>query len=181
MARILEGQKRPIRVLVYSKRGFSTLTESFAKEERSMNRAVVLLAIVALASVWGCSGDTTQMGTPVTSFEDVGTDATTLVSAVFCGKCGELKGTADCCLEGAELCASCNLHKGSALCCKLPAGVAGKDMCAKCGDVAGSELCCKEGAEICEKCTLHKGSALCCKLTQAPSFDPQLPSLDPEG
>lgn len=146
-----------------------------------MKKAVGLLAIVALASLWGCGGDTTQTPTPVTSFEDVGTDTTSFVAAVFCGKCGELKGSAVCCKEDVDVCEKCNLHKGSALCCKLPAELAGKDMCVKCGQVAGSELCCKEGAEICEKCSLQKGSPLCCKLTQAIPLDPQAPPLDPEG
>ncbi|MCD4653610.1 YHS domain-containing protein [bacterium] len=35
-----------------------------------------------------------------------------------CGKCGQCKGSKDCCKAGAKTCGKCGLHKGSPGCCK---------------------------------------------------------------
>ena len=84
--------------------------------------------------------------------------------AVYCGKCGEEKGSDKCCADG-EKCDKCGLHKGTALCCKhLPEDVAGKDICSGCGQVADSAHKCDPSAEKCDKCGLDKGSPACCKL-----------------
>lgn len=84
--------------------------------------------------------------------------------AIYCGKCGEVKGSDTCCKDG-EKCDKCAFHKGSALCCKhLPEDVAGKDICSGCGQTADAEHKCDPNAEKCEKCGLDKGSPACCKL-----------------
>jgi hypothetical protein len=97
--------------------------------------------------------------------------ATALVSTVYCGKCGELKGTDSCCAADAATCASCDLHKGSALCCKVDGELAGKDVCGKCGLEAGSADCCKTDAEQCPNCHLAASSPLCCKLHSLDGHD----------
>lgn len=74
---------------------------------------------------------------------EAGTTTETKQVAIYCGKCGEVKGSEKCCKEG-EKCDKCGLHKGSALCCKeLPEGAAGKDICSGCGQVAEANHQCK--------------------------------------
>ena len=113
--------------------------------------------VVFCLAFGGCSERPTTA--PKSSTED------TLVEV--CSKCGEIKGSDECCkLEGKTLCPKCGLIKGSPGCCKLP-----KDkstpvyICPKCGEIKGSDECCKlEGKTICPKCGLIKGSPGCCKL-----------------
>lgn len=38
---------------------------------------------------------------------------------MLCGKCGQIKGTEQCCKADAETCSKCGLHKGSPGCCKI--------------------------------------------------------------
>lgn len=85
---------------------------------------------------------------------------------VLCGKCGQIKGSAECCKADAAKCSKCGLIRGSPGCCKL--SESGKDvtLCAKCGQVKGSDLCCKADAVKCGKCGLAKGSPGCCKLSK---------------
>jgi YHS domain-containing protein len=61
---------------------------------------------------------------------------------VVCGKCGEMKGSEECCREGAKKCPECGLIKGSPGCCKLPGK--GKDavICGGCGKIEGSDESC---------------------------------------
>ena len=83
---------------------------------------------------------------------------------MYCGLCGEVKGTDKCCAEGAEKC-ECGMQKGSALCCvELSDDAKGKDMCASCGHVADEGHECDADCEKCTDCGLHKGSPLCCKV-----------------
>jgi hypothetical protein len=129
-----------------------------------MKNSMLSLALLAVVSLFaaGCGGESAQT-TPV------GEDEMLVSTAVFCGKCGHTKGSAECCDEACEACASCGLHKGSTLCCKVTEAVAGQDLCGACGQVAGSDACCAEDAEKCADCGLQKGSPLCCKLTSAES------------
>ncbi len=84
----------------------------------------------------------------------------------ICVKCGEIKGSDECCkLEGKAKCAMCGLIKGSPGCCKIPKGQMIVRICPKCGEIKGSDECCKlEGRTICPMCGLIKGSPGCCKI-----------------
>jgi len=86
---------------------------------------------------------------------------------VVCPLCGEIKGSAKCCVQGAAKCPKCGLNKGSIGCCRQLRPAPGeKDvvLCPKCGQVKGSATCCVAGAIRCPKCGLAKGSPGCCKL-----------------
>jgi hypothetical protein len=83
-----------------------------------------------------------------------------------CKKCGDIKGTKQCCAKGAAKCAGCGLNKGSVGCCKHLKPAAGEKevlICGKCGEVKGTKKCCAKGAKKCTKCKLNKGSVACCK------------------
>ena len=89
---------------------------------------------------------------------------------VVCQKCGEIKGSENCCKVDAEKCEKCGLNKGSIGCCKALKPAEGEKeivLCPKCGEVKGSDKCCKVDAEKCEKCGLNLGSPGCCKIAPA--------------
>lgn len=79
-----------------------------------------------------------------------------------CTKCGEVEGTAICCVEGVTKCSHCKLDAGSPGCCNADV-VAGKEVhvCGKCGDIAAASHKCNV-TDKCAACGLQKGSALCC-------------------
>ena len=84
-----------------------------------------------------------------------------------CLKCGEIKGTANCCKAGVAKCPKCGLNKGSIGCCrdlKPPEGKQDITICPKCGEIKGNAECCKVDAQKCPKCGLTKGSPGCCKI-----------------
>ncbi len=128
-----------------------------------------LVALVAICT-WGCSGadsggDKDAKTSPGSTTQVAGKPAGTqgMTNAVYCIKCGQVKGSEDCCKEDAEKC-SCGMAKGSPLCCvDLPADMKDGDFC-HCGWPVGHDNCCKEGAEVCTGCEMHKGSPLCCKI-----------------
>lgn len=128
---------------------------------------------VAAVLVWGCgkAADTSKSktdsksaaNTSTTSDEHASLDHDSLT--VYCGKCGEVKGSDKCCAADAEKC-SCGMIKGSPLCCvKLSEDAKGKDLCGKCGHVHSADHRCDADCETCE-CGLHKDSELCCKLNK---------------
>ena len=84
----------------------------------------------------------------------------------LCTKCGEIKGTKQCCDPKAVKCSVCSMDKGSIGCCQQLSGAKGKpitDLCGKCGEVKGSTKCCTPGAARCDKCKMNKGAPGCCK------------------
>ena len=123
-----------------------------------MKPVPALLLATAMAAVLvgvGCEANPTEK-----------TGGQTIASAPkICAKCGQIKGTDECCVPGAAICLKCGLVKGSPGCCKLPKG-AKQDvlLCVMCGQIKGSALCCKADAAICPKCGLAKGSPGCCKI-----------------
>lgn len=140
------------------------------RRRRSMSYVRFAMLALTLILATGCNQSAEQSGgagdsnatTGATS--DAGSATETKTVAIYCGKCGEEKGTAKCC-QDAETCSKCGLHTGTALCCKhLPSEVAGKDICGGCGQVAEGEHACDPNAEKCDKCGLDKGAAACCKL-----------------
>jgi len=113
--------------------------------------------------------------------------------AVICPKCGQVKGSSDCCKAGQATCQKCGLAKGSPGCCKVEKGTTeSAELCLACGNIKGSQECgancrtpkascpgchrvrgsagcCKSDAQLaqadlCAKCGLEKGSADCCRL-----------------
>lgn len=122
--------------------------------------AITLLGMLVLPA---CEKQEPTTAPPI-STPDVSKDAK-VSSVTLCSKCGQVKGTPVCCVEGAEKCSSCKLAKGSPACCKHFDFTAGSVLlCTSCGQVKGSEVCCKSDAEKCGKCSLAKGSPGCCKL-----------------
>ena len=85
---------------------------------------------------------------------------------LICAKCGQIKGSEQCCVKGQELCSHCGLVKDSPGCCILPKGSkTDVELCTKCGFIKDSADCCKATAkETCSKCGLVKGSPGCCKI-----------------
>jgi hypothetical protein len=124
-------------------------------------RSFLVLACFAalLTAVGGCAKEE-YVGIPHEHHPDA--------EVTFCGYCGHLKGSENCCkegAEGAELCPNCGLHKGSFLCCSpVLSGRRDVVLCRKCGEVAFGEKCCKPGPALCAKCGLHRGSPGCCKI-----------------
>ena len=77
----------------------------------------------------------------------------------LCAKCGQFKGTDECCKPDVEKCAKCGLAKGAPGCCKLPKDAnAPVALCAKCGQIKGADECCKAEADTCKECGLAVGS-----------------------
>ena len=83
------------------------------------------------------------------------------VPPMLCGKCGQVKGTEECCMKDAVMCKACGMAKGSPGCCNLPE--AGKDveLCTKCGEIKASDDCCRKDMHQCKKCGLAKDSPGC--------------------
>lgn len=78
-----------------------------------------LLIVAALAGVVlaGCGGGDQDNKADDTAGQksSAGGDV-----ALLCAKCGEVKGSDECCkLEGKEICDKCGLIKGSPGCCKI--------------------------------------------------------------
>jgi len=86
------------------------------------------------------------------------------VPPIVCGRCGQIKGTEECCMKDAVKCKTCGMTEGSPGCCRLPE--AGKDAepCTKCGEIRGSANCCDKDMQQCKKCGLAKGSPGCCRI-----------------
>lgn len=106
------------------------------------------------------------VATPTVRAEDGAPAKAEAKKVMLCGKCGEIKGSDDCCKAGATKCGKCSMIKDSPGCCKMPAGGADAELCAKCGEIKGTDDCCKKGAVKCDKCGLIKGSAGCCKMEE---------------
>ena len=85
---------------------------------------------------------------------------------LLCAKCGQIKGSPECCKEGAARCAMCGLIKGSPGCCRLAGAKEPVCLCTFCGEIKGSDKCCKPGAAKCSRCGLNKGSPGCCRITR---------------
>ena len=52
---------------------------------------------------------------------------------ILCGKCGEVKGTKECCAKDAVKCKKCGLNKGAPGCCKMTADGKNMVVCPKSG------------------------------------------------
>ena len=87
----------------------------------------------------------------------------------LCVKCGQIKGTDQCCKPGQTACKGCGLVKGSPGCCKIPKDAKEAIICQKCGQIKGTDKCCKPDQAVCKKCGLVKGSPGCCRLGKAAS------------
>jgi len=87
--------------------------------------------------------------------------------AVLCPKCGQIKGTKDCCKAGQTVCSGCGLAKGSPGCCKIAKDTTETvTLCRECGNIAGSAECtahCGSAKASCSGCRRCKGSPGCCK------------------
>ena len=59
----------------------------------------------------------------------------------LCLKCGQVKGTEECCKPGQKLCKSCGLVKGSPGCCKIPKGAKKAYYCPKTKKVVTEKDC----------------------------------------
>ncbi|MFH1312496.1 MAG: hypothetical protein ABIJ00_04645 [Candidatus Eisenbacteria bacterium] len=83
---------------------------------------------------------------------------------ILCGKCGQLKGTEECCMKDAVRCKDCGMAKGSPGCCIMPEAGKDVDLCTKCGEIKGSDDCCGKDMQHCKKCGLAKDSPGCCNI-----------------
>lgn len=82
--------------------------------------------------------------------------------STVCKKCGEIKGSPNCCNPNVSKCSMCGMHKGSPGCCPMAKA---KAMCKKCGEIKGSLNCCNPNVSKCAMCGMHKGSPGCCPMT----------------
>ena len=116
-------------------------------------RSILLVVAACLAVTWGCESTSSP-------------DATVSPGSVgVCTNCGQIKGTAACCLPDAPTCSKCDLAKGSPGCCRIEKGSTEKiALCTKCGEFKGGAACCSDDATTCSKCNMHKGSPGCCKM-----------------
>ncbi len=123
----------------------------------------VFVAACLLLTGTGCKKE--EPPKPETIVEQAETAVKEAVASIdLCTKCGQVKGTAECCKPDAKKCDGCGLAKGSPGCCKIPKDVEKVTLCTKCGQIKGTAECCKPDAEKCAKCGLAKGSPGCCKL-----------------
>ncbi len=89
------------------------------------------------------------------------------MSLKTCSKCGEYKGTKNCCKRGAKVCNTCGMHKGSPGCC---ADMSNNTPCWK-GQMESGKACCAGGGtkacagsrevKNCQSCGNAPGSAAC--------------------
>jgi hypothetical protein len=138
--------------------------------ERTMNKWWTVLGLSVVLFAFGC-GPTEVADEKVTDAGDAKGEMD------YCGSCGEVAGTDECCAEDAVKCSKCNMTENSPLCCKLDGDFTGKTLCGACGQVKGSDECCAEGADVCDKCQMHEGSPLCCVFSAGSSTAPA-PSVD---
>lgn len=117
-----------------------------------------LFAVGTLLLVVSCSKDDEKQSQK--DIKDVPAKA-----VMLCSKCGEIKGTNNCCNADAKKCTQCKLNAGSPACCKgIDFSQGDVELCTHCGQVKGSDKCCVADAEKCSKCGLTKGSPGCCTL-----------------
>lgn len=114
----------------------------------------------SLVFLFNCSATKENIDKTTVKNESV-VENTELAVISICGKCGEIKGSENCCKPGLEKCSKCDAHKGSPGCCKLKENKSDLILC-KCGHIKGSKLCCKSDNELCAKCGKAKGSPGCC-------------------
>jgi hypothetical protein len=86
------------------------------------------------------------------------------VPPMLCGKCGQIKGTEECCMKDAVKCKTCGMTKGSPGCCRLPEAGKDAELCTNCGEIRGSADCCDKDMQQCKKCGLAKDSPGCCRI-----------------
>jgi len=124
--------------------------------------AVSLVLMAASVTSLGCGACGGACAAPAKKQVEHPKEATA-PALVLCGKCGQLKGSGECCAKDAVKCKGCGLAKGSPGCCKVTKG---KDatLCAKCGEIKGSKICCAKDAVKSKECGLAKGSPGCCKI-----------------
>lgn len=124
---------------------------------------LMTMTLLAATFVAGCGSDA-QTTKSAERTQD--TLSSPINEAFLCGKCGQIKGSDQCCKPGQTLCAKCELAKGSPGCCLLPKGTTEDvQLCTKCGFLKGSQECCKiDGKQKCSSCGLIKGSPGCCKI-----------------
>ena len=131
---------------------------------RGFLKAVGAAPVFVVAACNKKTTDSAQSDKPST--EEEGAAAKPAGKVLLCAKCGQIKGSPECCKEGAPRCAMCGLIKGSPGCCRLAGAKADVCLCTFCGEIKGSEKCCKPGAVKCSRCGLNKGSPGCCRITR---------------
>ncbi len=119
--------------------------------------AVVLAGAVIFIAGCGDNQPEPDSGQP-------GAASVTKSAVPLCTKCGDIKGSPECCKADRPTCGKCGLVKGTPGCCKITKGAESAALCAKCGQIKGAEACCKPGQPTCDKCGLVKGAPGCCKL-----------------
>ncbi|MHC4250820.1 MAG: hypothetical protein ACYS9X_16970 [Planctomycetota bacterium] len=129
---------------------------------RSFLKAAGVAPAFLLAACQGKKSSGTRSSS--TSEPETTADAGAAGKVLLCAKCGQIKGSDECCKEGAARCPKCGLAKGSPGCCRLGEAKADVTLCTSCGEVKGSEKCCKADAEKCGMCGLNKGSPGCCRI-----------------
>ncbi len=130
----------------------------------SRRLTIVLISLTVLFA--GCKSSTESGGdsNATSAAANSDTETTLVATTILCGKCGEEKGGALCCVESVETC-ECGMHKGTPLCCAhLAADAVGKDICSACGHVADAGHVCDTDCPKCPDCGLHQASVACCKL-----------------
>lgn len=129
----------------------------------SISCAVMLMGLLVV----GCEKKECQTPVKQTDGQETVLEKTPVAAGCvsLCANCGQIKGSAKCCVPGAKKCSACGLAKGSPACCKgINFSKGDVELCTKCGEIKGSANCCKAGVEKCSKCGLNKGSIGCCKI-----------------
>ncbi len=78
-----------------------------------------------------------------------------LSPVILCGKCGEVKGTKECCAKDAVKCKKCGLNKGAPGCCKMDGSDKNMAQC----PVTGKLMACPSKSGKCNVATLKAACA----------------------
>ena len=104
----------------------------------------LLLSVQSVSANCGsCEGDVKQKVECASAVTQQSAEKAVDVKAQkLCLKCGQVKGTEECCKPGQKLCKSCGLVKGSPGCCKIPKDAKKAYYCPKTKKVVTSKADC---------------------------------------
>jgi len=105
--------------------------------------ALILSTQTVSAHCGSCKADVKENAEKVTpTCQKAAEKAADIKIQKLCLKCGQVKGSEECCKPGQTLCKGCGLVKGSPGCCKIPKGAKKAYYCPKTKKVVTSKADC---------------------------------------
>ena len=127
----------------------------------------LLLSVQSVSANCGsCEGDAKQnIESAKAATQQSAEKAADVKVQKLCLKCGQIKGSEECCKPGQKLCKSCGLVKGSPGCCKIPKDAKKAYYCPKTKKVVTSKADCpylkgKAAKKVQADCSTSSGCPL---------------------